>query len=57
MFTYITLRNNYKHVLTYTCMIKSKKLKIELPVTNITRKTIKPIKRQNYCQQNINRLT
>ena len=38
-------------------MIKSKKLKIELPVTNITRTTIKPIKRQNYCQQNINRLT
>lgn len=35
MFAYVTLRNTYKHVLTYTCMNKSKKL-IELPVINAT---------------------
>ncbi|VFJ13955.1 protein of unknown function [Candidatus Nitrosocosmicus franklandus] len=36
MCTYITLRNTYKHVLTYTCMNKPKKL-IELSITNTTK--------------------
>lgn len=47
--TYITLRNTYKHVLTYTCMNKSKNL-IELPVITAT----KPIRRlQKLLQYNI----
>jgi hypothetical protein len=49
MFTYITLRNTYKHVLTYTCMNKSKKL-IELPVINAT----KPIRRLQKLRQRNN---
>lgn len=46
MYTYITLRNTYKHVLTYTCMNKSKKL-IELSITNTT----KQIKRLQKLRQ------
>ena len=50
MFAYATLRNTYKHVLTYTCMNKSKKL-IELPVIKATEP--KPIRKlQKLCQQN-----
>jgi hypothetical protein len=49
MFAYVTLRNTYKHVLTYTCMNKSKKL-IELPVINAT----KPIRRLQKLRQRNN---
>lgn len=49
MFACVTLRNTYKHVLTYTCMNKSKKL-IELPVINAT----KPIRRLQKSRQRNN---